>query len=34
MLQTIEAITDQNGILKLLEPIELPQLRRVLRNES
>lgn len=30
MLQTIEAITDQNGVLKLLEPIELPKFRRVL----
>lgn len=30
MLQTIEAIIDQDGILKLLEPIKLPKSRRVL----
>lgn len=30
MLQTIEAITDQHGTLRLLEPIELPKSRRVL----
>lgn len=30
MLQTIEALIDQNGVLRLLEPIELPKLRRVI----
>jgi predicted DNA-binding antitoxin AbrB/MazE fold protein len=30
MLQTIEAVIDQNGVLKLLEPIKLPKSRRVL----
>jgi hypothetical protein len=30
MLQTIEAVIDQNGILRMLEPIQLPKLRRVL----
>lgn len=30
MLQTIEAFIDENGILRILEPIELPKLRRVL----
>ena len=30
MRQTIEALIDQNGVLRLLEPIELPKLRRVI----
>jgi predicted DNA-binding antitoxin AbrB/MazE fold protein len=30
MLQTIEAVTDQYGVLKLLEPIKLPKSRRIL----
>lgn len=30
MLRTIEAMTDQNGTLRLLEPIKLPKLRRVI----
>ncbi len=30
MLQTIEALTDQDGVLKLLEPIKLPKSRRVI----
>ena len=30
MLQTIEAIIDKDGTLKLIEPIELPKSRRVL----
>jgi hypothetical protein len=30
MLQTIEAIIDQNGILRVLEPIQWPKHRRVL----
>ncbi len=30
MLQTIEAIIDQNGVLRLLEPIQLPKRRRVI----
>jgi predicted DNA-binding antitoxin AbrB/MazE fold protein len=30
MLQTIEAVIDQNGVLRLLEPIELPKRRRVI----
>ena len=30
MLQAIEAITDQNGIVRLLEPIKLPKHRRVI----
>jgi predicted DNA-binding antitoxin AbrB/MazE fold protein len=30
MLQTIEAVTDENGTLRMLEPIQLPKLRRVL----
>jgi len=30
MLQTIEAMIDQNGTLRLLEPIKLPKLRRVI----
>jgi len=30
MLQTIEGVTDQNGVLRLLDPIKLPGSRRVL----
>ena len=30
MLQTIEAITDQDGILRIPEPIKFPKLRRVI----
>lgn len=30
MLQTIEAVIDQNGILRVLEPIQWPKSRRVL----
>ena len=30
MLQTIEAIIDQNGILRVLESVQLPKHRRVL----
>lgn len=30
MLQSIEAITDQNGMLRLLESIQLPKRRRVI----
>ena len=30
MLQTIEAIIDKDGTIKLVDPIELPKSRRVL----
>lgn len=30
MLQAIEAMVDQDGKLRLLEPIKLPKLRRVI----
>lgn len=30
MLQTIEAIIDEKGILRMLEPVNLPRLRRVI----
>ncbi len=30
MLQTIEAVVDEKGVLRFLEPIQLPKLRRVL----
>ncbi len=30
MLKTIEAVIDQNGTLRFLEPIQLPKFRRVL----
>jgi hypothetical protein len=30
MLRTIEAMTDQDGTLRILEPIKLPKLRRVI----
>jgi hypothetical protein len=30
MLQTIEAVTDQNGVLRLSAPMQLPKRRRVL----
>ncbi len=30
MLQSIEAMTDQNGMLRLLESIQLPKHRRVI----
>ncbi|MBX3050731.1 MAG: hypothetical protein KF753_04615 [Caldilineaceae bacterium] len=30
MLQTIEAVIDEKGVLRFLEPFKLPKLRRVL----
>jgi predicted DNA-binding antitoxin AbrB/MazE fold protein len=30
MLQTIEAVIDEKGVLRILEPIKLPKLRRVI----
>ena len=30
MLQTIEAVIDEKGRLRILEPIELPKMRRVI----
>lgn len=30
MLQAIEAVTDRNGMLRLLSPVKLPRLRRVI----
>ena len=30
MLQTIEAVIDENGVLRIVEPIELPKMRRVI----
>ena len=30
MLQTIEGVTDEKGMLRILEPIKLPKLRRVI----
>jgi predicted DNA-binding antitoxin AbrB/MazE fold protein len=30
MLQTIEAIIDEKGILRILEPVDLPKNRRVI----
>lgn len=30
MLKTIEAVIDENGILRFLEPVQLPKFRRVL----
>lgn len=30
MLQTIEAVTDQNGVLRFSEPVQLPKRRRVI----
>ena len=30
MLQTIEAVIDENGMLRLFEPIKLPKRRRVI----
>jgi len=30
MLQTIEAVIDEKGMLRILEPINLPKLRRVI----
>ena len=30
MLQTIEAIIDEKGVLRILEPVELPKMRRVI----
>ena len=30
MLQTIEAVTDQNGVLRLSEPVRFPKRRRVI----
>jgi predicted DNA-binding antitoxin AbrB/MazE fold protein len=30
MLQAIEAVIDEKGILRILEPVELPKRRRVI----
>ena len=30
MLQTIEAVIDEKGMLRILEPIELPKMRRAI----
>ena len=30
MLQTIEAVVDEKGVLRILEPIELPKKRRAI----
>lgn len=30
MLQTIEAIIDEKGVLRLLDPVDLPKMRRVI----
>jgi len=30
MLQTIEAVIDEKGMLRFLEPVKLPKLRRVI----
>lgn len=30
MLQTLEAIIDEKGILRLLDPVDLPKMRRVI----
>lgn len=30
MLQTLEAVIDENGVLRILDPIDLPKLRRVI----
>lgn len=30
MLQTIEAIIDEKGVLRMLEPVDLPKMRRVI----
>ena len=30
MLQTIEGVIDEKGMLRILEPIKLPKLRRVI----
>jgi predicted DNA-binding antitoxin AbrB/MazE fold protein len=30
MLQTIEAVIDDKGVLRILDPIELPRMRRVI----
>ena len=30
MLQTIEAVIDEKGMLRILEPVELPKMRRVI----
>lgn len=30
MLQTIEAVIDEKGMLRILEPVRLPKLRRVI----
>ena len=30
MLQAIEAVTDRNGMLRILSPVKLPRLRRVI----
>jgi predicted DNA-binding antitoxin AbrB/MazE fold protein len=30
MLQTVEAIIDEKGVLRMLEPVNLPRMRRVI----
>jgi predicted DNA-binding antitoxin AbrB/MazE fold protein len=30
MLQTIEAIIDEKGVLRMIDPVDLPKMRRVL----
>ncbi|NJN83233.1 MAG: hypothetical protein HC802_13740 [Caldilineaceae bacterium] len=30
MLKSVEAMTDQNGVLRILDSVELPRLRRVI----
>lgn len=30
MLQTIEAVIDEKGVLRILDPIDLPKMRRVI----
>jgi len=30
MLQTIEAIVDEKGVLRFLDPVDLPKMRRVI----
>jgi predicted DNA-binding antitoxin AbrB/MazE fold protein len=30
MLQTIEAVIDEKGVLRIIDPVELPKMRRVI----
>jgi hypothetical protein len=30
MLQTIEAVVDEKGVLRILEPVDLPKMRRAI----